>query len=237
MTDANPSIDPANEGSMIGMMRQVFRKFMQQTDDMLPARVVAFDREQNRAQVVPMVMMIDTEGKTISRAPVASIPVFQIGGGGFILNFNLRPNDLGWIKANDRDISLFLQSAKESGPNTYRMKTFEDAIFFPDPIHGYTINDEDEENCVLQTLDGSQRVAIWSDKIKITSNTEIVLDAPLTTITGELQANTNGSYTQAASFGGIVTVVEDVIAGPNTVSLVTHVHQNAGGTGNSGIPV
>lgn len=188
--NAKPSVNPANTGGMAGMVNQVLQKFLQGVDDMMPARVIAFDRTSNRAQVQPLIMVVTTEGELVRRAPVASVPVFQIGAGGFILNYNLEPGDLGWIKASDRDISLFLQAYNEAPPNTFRLHKFSDAVFFPDVMTGYTISEEDQEegSVVLQTLDGSQRLAIWSDRVKITSSTEVIIDAPLTTTTVDLVA-------------------------------------------------
>ena len=136
---------------------------------MLPARVIAYDRKSNRAQIKPLVNLLTTEGKEIERPQIASVPVFQIGGGGMMLNFNLKPGDLGWIKANDRDISLSMQSGGEAKPNSFRKHSFEDGLFFPDAMRNFVINDEDAENAVLQTTDGAVRVAIWPDFVKVTA--------------------------------------------------------------------
>lgn len=169
-TNAPPSRDPANDGSMLGVLQQVLRKFLQNNiDDMLPARVVSYDRTANRAQVLPLVRLLTTDGRQITRAQVASVPVMQFGGGNALLSFDLQPGDLGWIKANDRDISLVMSRGSESAPNTLRMHSFEDAVFIPDLMRGYTINAEDASNAVLQTRDGSVRVAIWPDRIKLTA--------------------------------------------------------------------
>lgn len=187
--NANPSLNPADNGSFTGVLNTVLRKMMQNTDDMLPARIVAYDRASNRAQVQPMVMLLTTAKQKVKRAQIASVPVIQIGGGGFMLNFNLQAGDMGYIKANDRDISVFLQSMAEDVPHTARMKSFEDGVFIPAIMDGFSIAGEDESNAVFQNLDGSVRVALWSNKVKITAP-EIVLDTPLLTVTG--QANING---------------------------------------------
>jgi hypothetical protein len=165
---ANPSSDPADDDSLAGTLRAAFRKFLQQTDDCLPARVVSFDRDTNRATVVPCVTVLTTDGRAVNRAQVASVPVLQIGGGGVVLNFNLKPGDLGYIKANDRDVSLFLQGYNTSPPNTLRLHSFQDAVFIPDVMRGWTIAGEDAENAVLQTLDGNARVSVGDSWVKLT---------------------------------------------------------------------
>lgn len=231
MSNAPPSVNPANEGSLVGMMREIMGKFLNGVDDMLPATVVAFDRASNLAQVRPMILMVTTAGEKVARAPVAAVPVFQIGAGGFVLNFNLEPGDLGFIKANDRDISLFMQSFTDAQPNTGRKHSFEDAVFFPAILRNFSIDDEDAGNVVLQTVDGTQRVAVWPDRVKITSDAHIILDAPLVTVTGDMDS-------QSISSTGTIRATVDVIAGGNEVSLVHHVHGGVlPGGGDTGEPV
>jgi hypothetical protein len=58
MVNANPSVNPADNDSMVGMFRQVLGKFLQNIDDCIPARVIAFDRNSNRAQVQPLIQMV-----------------------------------------------------------------------------------------------------------------------------------------------------------------------------------
>lgn len=231
-----PSRDPANDGTLAGTLRQVFQKVMQGVDDMLPAQVIAYDRTSNRATVKPLVQVLTTEGETVGRAQIVSVPVFQIGGGGFILNFNLKPGDLGWIKASDRDTSLFLQSYGEQRPNTKRMHSFEDGLFFPDVMRGYTIDGEDAENAVLQNLDGSCRVAIWQDRVKVTAPRVVVdtdiaevfatasatIDTPQATITGNLQVDGN------INSGAAITAAIDVSVGPITLTAHRHTGVTAG---------
>lgn len=177
---ANPSRDPADDGSLLGMARVVLDKFLQGVDDMLPARVVSYDRATNRAIVVPLIKVLTTDNRQISRAQIASVPVLQLGAGGVVMSLNLVPGDLGWVKANDRDISIFLQSYTENGPNTLRKHSFQDALFIPDVMHGITTVGEDASNAVLQTLDGNCRVAIWPDRVKLSAGSLNITIGPST---------------------------------------------------------
>lgn len=173
MTDlAKPSIDPADEGTLAGMLRHVFNKLMQGVDGVLPARVVAFnnDRDKPRVTVLPLVTVLTTEEQQVSRAQVASLPVFQFGAGGYLLSFPIRAGDLGWIVAADRDVSNFLQSYSESRPNTLRRQNFADAVFIPDVMRGYSVAEEDQEHAVFQNSDGSTRLAMWPEWVKITAD-------------------------------------------------------------------
>lgn len=193
MADSSPpSHNPADNDSMAGMLRLVLTKFLQNTDDMLPASVIAYDRAANRASVQPLIAMVTTDGIQINRSQIASVPVLQLGGGDYLLSFPLKHGDLGWIKANDRDISLFLENYGNSSPNTQRKHSFEDAVFIPDTmLRDVTIASEDANNAVLQNLDGTVKIALWPTYLKImaqagvgiggTPNANAVLDLQSTT--------------------------------------------------------
>lgn len=238
MTDnfSPPSMNLADLADPIGIVRLILTKFLQGVDDMLPAQVISYNRTTNLAQVQPLIVMVTTDNIQVQRGQIASVPVQIPGGGDFILSFPIKAGDLGWIKANDRDISLFKQFHESSPPNTQRKHSFEDALFIPDNMmQGVTINSEDANNLVIQSLDGTVRVALWSDRVKITAP-QIILDSPLTTCTGEFIAGTNPAYTQTATFNGNIITTGDVIA--DSISLVTHVHGGVQtGSGDTGAPV
>lgn len=86
---SKPNNDIASVGSLAGAFSSAFRHLMMNTDDMLPATVINYDEQTNRAMIKPLVMMLTTDDEKISRAPVANIPVFRFGGGGFLLERQL----------------------------------------------------------------------------------------------------------------------------------------------------
>lgn len=227
MTDsfAPPGGNPADYSSLTGLLRLYGDKLGQQLEDMLPARVIAYDRATNRATVQPIVQMVTTTGQAVSRAQVPSVPVFQYAGGGFVLSFPLAPGDLGWLKANDRDLSLFLQTLDEATPNTARTHSFQDAVFFPDIMRSWSLSEEDAERVVLQAIDGSARVAIGQGEVAITAATAVTVTAPLVTINGDVL------ITGALEAQGGVT-------GAGGIVLETHKHSGVTtGVMNSGGPV
>lgn len=167
MSEGNiPSQDPADDGTLGGVLRATFRKLLQGVDGMLPARVESYDREANVATVRPLVAVLTTDGGRVSRAQVARVPVLALGGGGFVLNFPLKAGDLGWIEASDRDISLFMQAMDEAQPNTYRMHSFEDGRFIPDVMSQFSVGDVADDAMTLQSLDGSVRIEISPSRIR-----------------------------------------------------------------------
>ena len=166
-----PDIDPANNESLAGTMQFAFYKMLQSVNGMLPAQVIAYDRSTNRVQVQLLIAVVTTRGMQISRPQLASLPVLVLGGGGFMMNFNLEEGDLGWVLANDRDISIFLQSYEESAPNTARVKNFADGLFIPDIMKGYTIAPGDiaAGAAVLQSVDGTVKITLQTGKITISA--------------------------------------------------------------------
>jgi Phage protein Gp138 N-terminal domain len=165
------SSNPANNDSLSGLLRLVLRKWTQYLDNQLPAEVVAYSRSTNRAQVQPLILAVTTNGIQIKRAQIASVPVRMWGGGGTVASANLVAGDLGWLHANDRDISLFKQSFGNAPPNTKRQHSFEDAVFEPDPIEGVTIASGHSNDFVIQAKDGSSCAAFN------TTNNVIELDS------------------------------------------------------------
>lgn len=191
MSNQNPSIDPSDNGSLVGTLRFVFQKLMQGVSGMLPAKITSYDRDANRAQVEILIAIVGTSGEQVPRPAVASIPVLFLGGGEFFLSFPLKPGDLGWICASDRDISIFLKSYGQSPPNTKRMFNFADGLFIPDIMRGYTIDGDDADRAVLSNLDGTVKIALGEDKIVITAptvevnaDTTVTIKAPLVTMAG-----------------------------------------------------
>lgn len=181
-SNANPSLNPADNDSLAGAFRHIVNKMMQNANTMLPAKVLGYQPSStgDRVQVQPLITVVDTLGNQIPRAQIASVPVVRLGGGGFIVSFPLNPGDLGWIIANDRDISQFLQTYAISPPNTTRKNNFSDAIFIPAAMTGYTIAGGDLTNFVIQNLDGTVKISL--------SNTTITLESPSGTIINNLSA-------------------------------------------------
>lgn len=253
-SQAFPNANPANSGGLAGVMTDILNKFLQNVDDCLPAVVMSYDREANTATVRPVVAVLTTEGVAVPRASVASVPVLALGGGNFVVNFPLKPGDLGWIKASDRDISLFKQGLSEAKPNTVRKHSFEDGFFIPDVYSKYTLKAEDlESNMVIQSLDGKIRVSLWPDRVKVSAGDETWLevnesgeitgtapkkmffDTPLVEFAGIFKSGTKHGGGMSEMDGGLKTTMDQVAAG---VSTINHPHTGVwAGNDYSGPPI
>lgn len=161
MTYAPPSSNPADLDSLAGTFDLILEKFSQNIDGMLPAKVIGYTAgPPAMVSVQPLIAVVTTIGEVITRAQIASIPVLQLGGGGFVLHFPVQIGDLGWILSTDRDISNFLNTYTEATPNTSRKKDFSSALFVPDAMKNYTLASEDNASVVLQSINGTVKVSL-----------------------------------------------------------------------------
>lgn len=189
----------------LAAIKALLRKLIVFDDNMLPAEVEQYDRAKNIATVRPLISWIDSSMKPRKRQALANIPVISLGAGGFHISFPIAQGDIGWILAADRDISQFMQALKAASPQTGRLHVFEDGLFIPDVFRKYVINGEDSGAMVIQSTDGSTRVSIRPDNIKLTAPTMVTIDAPNTQITGNLQVAGNTTLANTSVNGVDVT--------------------------------
>lgn len=150
-----PSVNPAEEATLTGVLRTAIRKELQQTDGMMPVEVVSYDRATNRATVRHLVQMQGSDGAKVDRAQVSSIRVLQPGNGAFSMSLPIKPGDKGWLLAADRDISVFQQDVdRQDAPNTARMKSFQDGLFMPDAMKMGDVPAGEGDRVVIGSNDG-----------------------------------------------------------------------------------
>lgn len=159
MANQTPSIRPADENTLAGVLKTAIGKAMQSLDVMLPVEVVAYDRATNRATVKHLVQMVGSDGEKVSRANIASVRVMQLGNGAFNISLPIKPGDKGWLKAADRDISIFQQGLTEDAPNTARMHSFQDGLFMPDAMSNGDAPAGQGDRVVIGANDGSTFMA------------------------------------------------------------------------------
>jgi hypothetical protein len=183
-----PSMNPADNNSLAGSIRFSFSKLIQKINGMLPAQVINYDLSTNRVQVQLMISLITTGGDYIARPQINNLPVYQLGGGGFFISFPIKTGDLGWLIANDRDISNFLQTYSQSIPNTYRISQFSDGVFFPDIMRGYTRAPGADEGITIQNESGSVSLTLSDDGVNINSTGQIRMTTPNLGVIGNITA-------------------------------------------------
>lgn len=163
MANQTPSINPADEGSLAGVIKTAIGKAMQSLDVMMPVEVVAYDRATNRATVRHLIQMTGSNGERVSRAHVSSVRVQQPGNAAFSISLPIKPGDKGWLLAADRDMSLFQdQGLSEGAPNTNRMHSFQDGVFMPDAMSNGDAPAGQGDNVVIGVNGGGTFMSIGS---------------------------------------------------------------------------
>lgn len=218
-----PSKNAADEaGGLAGALRSVLAKHSQSLDGQLPATVIAYDAAANVVTVRPDISVVGMGGSVTPRAQVARVPALSLGAGGFTIRFPIQPGDRGWIEASDRDISLYIQA--QSGPvrpNTNRVHSFSDGRFIPDTFADAVISGEDMSAVTLQSFDGSVKIALDPEGVRI--------DAPLVTIDSPVV------FKQTTRFEGRMTGIDGMTV--NDIPYETHRHIGVDtGPGTSGVP-
>src|SRR5699024_6656222 len=124
----------------------------------------------------------------------------------------------GWLKANDRDISLMMQrGGMEDWPNTQRLHSFSDAMFFPDTLKEWAINGENADAMVIQSMDGSVCVALHEGRNTMTAP-QMDVDIPQTNWIGNVNHTGNNEQTGDTMQVGALTVTGQAQVGSLAVN-------------------
>ena len=165
---SEPSYAPPCEDSESSAFDYISRQINLRLEVCQPAIVKSYDREKNTVTVVPAITEPTATGEFVERCEI-DVSVLSPCGGGFVMNFPLKEGDTGWLLASDRDISLFKQQRTVINPNTYRVHTLEDAFFIPDRVNNFKVENEDNANVVIQSLDKNVKISMGEKEIKLTT--------------------------------------------------------------------
>lgn len=229
----------AGKGDFSASIRKYMQNYIRENvDDMIPAKVISYDPNTNRATVQPLISIQDQQGNKHPRAALSNIPVYRPGGNGFFISFPLKAGDFGWLKSSDRDYSLMLQSEKTEAPNTERFHSFSDGMFFPDTLSGWS-NNVSGDDLSIRNKSGSTSLGMTSGGMAIS--------AANTTWTGNTAQTGNLSVTGKVSATGTATgpndlpnksFVDSAISVVSTAALnAQNAANNAQTTANQAAPV
>lgn len=209
-------------------MRKYIRDFVRENlDNTIPAQIISYDPNSNRATVQPLIAILDQAGNKIQRAPISNILVHRPGGNGFFISFPVKAGDFGWLHATDRDYSLMMQSEKTEAPNTERFHSFSDGMFFPDTLSGWA-NNVSGDDLSIRNKAGNTSLGMTSGGMNIS--------AANTTWTGNTAQTGNLAVTGKVSATGTATGPNDI---PNksfvdsAISVVSTAASNAQNAANN----
>lgn len=155
-----------NDDSMNDLVKAIIATIKRSVESSIPC-IVTKVISRTKVNVRPLIKIVAQDGESKERAIIEGLPVFTAGAGDKFVSFPVKKGDLGWIDASDRDISLFLQSYGNVEPPTSRMHSFSDARFVPDIMTNITIAEEDATAMVIQTRNGTVKIALDDGEIRI----------------------------------------------------------------------
>lgn len=214
----------------------------------LPGVIVAVDLVAMTVQVQPTVQALFTDpngAQSYVTLPVLpDVPIVFPGGGGYRLTFPVRNGDECLVVFSSRAIDNWWQSGDVQPTTDRRMHDLSDGFAIIGPMSQVKkIGGVSTTTTVLRSDDASVEVEIdqTNKKVNVKAPTEIVLDAPLVTITGVVNVENRQNAARVGTFVGSINVTDTVTATNEVVgggkSLVHHVHTGVqSGGGVSGPP-
>lgn len=228
----------SSEKQLSDLVRSLLNVVKKEVEVKIPC-VITSVTSRKKVTVRPLIKIVDQQGNTYSREVIEGVPVFTGGAGGVLVSFPVKVGNVGWLEASDRDLSLFLQSFSEAEPTTKRMHSFSDAVFVPDIMTNFTIAEEDADAVVMQNRDGSVKITLDDNLIKVV-NGSVNLTITNNAVTGTAPGgfNLNGFIINAdGSASSPVSMSAPTIAAATSLTVVgveqsAHVHGGVG-RGNS----
>ena len=191
-----------------------FIEMMKDVATSTPGHILAFDPVTQLAQVQIGIVRKDINGDTFEPAPIVEVPVYFAGGGGFVIEHQIDPNDEGIVMFSQRCIDGWIQTGGVAQNPIDRFHDFTDAMFLPGlRSQQNVVTDFANDGIRIRNADGTSYIWLKSDG------------------TAEIKVTT-------LSVVGDVDVTGDVVA--SGISLTTHTHPytwtDPGGSGDTGAP-
>lgn len=172
MDDVNVNFNPYIN-SIQGLIIAAIKKYLQGVQTCIPA-IVKEVVSRDRVIVTPAVQQVNSKWESVAWADI-KLPVHSPCGGGVLMSIPLSVGDTGWIIAGDLDPSLFLNDmSKPQRQNTFNRHEYQFGYFVPDAIGNYEISSDDDGCWVIQSKNGSSKVVIGNDTLKIKSDSVII---------------------------------------------------------------
>lgn len=164
----------------------------------LPGRVASFDSVSQTIVAEPMISAETEDGQRVPLPPVADVPLFQLGGGSFVITLEPKAGDPCLLLVSDRAIDAWYETGENRAPADFRQNDLSDCFalvgFRPKPLAITSWM----EGVTIRKVDGSQFININNaGKVSIKATSVDLLDTPTLTA-----PNTSATFKEA-TIGGI----------------------------------
>lgn len=195
------------------------RALLSDMNTTLPARIVAYDAVTRLADVKPEIDKRTADGRVIEAPIIYGVQVKWLSSqsANAIISMPLNVGDGGELHFSQRSIEQFMEGSRV--PNDPRMHDINDCFFAPG-VHTYADMVPAEPDCLLVKI-GSAIIRMYGDGSAVmTLPAGLTVDAPLTTITGDVKINGAVDVDETIHAAGQIKSDAEVIA----VTTPLHVH-------------
>ena len=207
----------------------------------LPGIIHSYNAVAMTVQVQPSVqarvLSPNQTWSNVSLPLLLDCPVVFPSGGGITLTFPIAEGDECLVVFGSRCIDAWWQNGGVQPQAEIRMHDLSDGFALVGvrsqprvipSVSTTTAQLRTDNGSVVLTLDPAGAITLHAP-------TSITLDAPVTYVTGDLQANSGGHGTGTSTIAGALHTTGDVVAG--SISLDNHVHTGVqSGSSNTGGP-
>ena len=201
---APPSYNLADGNTEAGLLDFSGDKLFESLEKITVAEVISYNPTTNRAVLQILNQAVTSDGQKLPRKPLEDIPVVQLSGGGFTVNFPIQQGDKGILLACDRDISVFKQNLTTYAPATYQKHRYKDSFFLP-----LLVNGGFGSSTSLTVSNASGVILSISNDSVLINTPQLTINSSTTTTSGELKAG-NGA---TGTFSNSVTVANGIVTG------------------------
>lgn len=183
----------------------ILNEFKKELNVCIPAIIDSYDRSKKRAIVQIATQKITSGNESVKLPKILDVPHLCQGGGGYLLNTNLKKGDGVLVIFSNRCISKFKDMIDIYTPDNYHVLDINDAMI----VATFVKSVSSEDKISLQSIDGEKKIAI-SDNSIILKNKNAVF---------EIHEN--------KIISNVPIEAPSVVA--NNIKLETHVHIDSNG--------
>ena len=198
-------------GNDASELKEIIDRALARINTCIPGVIDSFDGETQTATVIPAISMktfIENEEGVLDFPPIINAPlVFPFAStAGFALTLPIQRGDPCIILFSQRSIDNWHDNGgiqpSEEGVSA-RHHDLTDALVFmaASPIPG-VLGEWEGQGIQIRNRDKTSKVTVYDDKVVIDNTTEIIIDAPKTTITGTLLVEDDAEFKGYVSNNG-----------------------------------
>lgn len=242
-------------GNESSQMQEVIDRALARLNTSIPGIIDSFDGESQTATVIPAIAMktfIDDKEGILEYPPIINAPiVFPLAStAGFALTLPIKRGDPCLILFSQRSIDNWhdkggIQPSEAGVASRHHNLTDAIILLAASPMPG-VLGEWEGKGIQIRNRDKSSKVTVYDDKVVIDNTTEVIIDTPETTITGNLTVEGNTLVKENTTIEGNTIVEGNTALGGDVTNVGvnisrTHIHsQGSDSDGNvqvdTGVP-